>query len=98
MFIKYAQGFIVMPGGLGTLDELFEALTLIQTGKIKKFPILLVGKAFWGGMLDWIKAVLLEGNKISEEDLDLVQVVETKEEVIEQLEKFYKQEYFKPNF
>ncbi len=63
MFIKYSQGFVVMPGGLGTLDELFEALTLIQTEKIKKFPILLVGKEYWGGMFDWIKAVLLKEKK-----------------------------------
>lgn len=98
MFIKYSQGFVVMPGGMGTLDELFEALTLIQTQKIKKFPILLVGKSFWNGMLDWIKKVLLEENKIGTEDLDLIKVVDTKEEVVAQLEKFYKQEYFKPNF
>lgn len=98
MFIKYSQGFVVMPGGLGTLDELFEALTLIQTEKIKKFPILLVGKDYWGGLLKWIKALLLKEHKIDAEDLDLIHVVETKEEVIEQLESFYKKEYFKPNF
>jgi uncharacterized protein (TIGR00730 family) len=98
MFTKYSQGFVVMPRGLGTLDELFEALTLIQTEKIKKFPILLVGKEFWGGMLDWIKTVLLKENKIDPEDLDLIKVVETKEEVVDQLQNFYKQEYFKPNF
>lgn len=98
MFIKYSQGFVVMPGGLGTLDELFEALTLIQTEKIKKFPILLVGKEFWSGMLDWIKTVLIKEHKINSNDLDLIQVVETKEQVLEELEKFYKQEYFKPNF
>ena len=98
MFIKYSQGFVVMPGGLGTLDELFEALTLIQTEKIKKFPILLVGKEFWSGMLDWIKSVLIKEHKIDLHDLDLIQVVDTKEQVLEQLEKFYKQEYFKPNF
>jgi uncharacterized protein (TIGR00730 family) len=98
MFIKYSQGFVVMPGGLGTLDELFEALTLIQTEKIKKFPILLVGRQFWGGIIDWIKTVLLKEKKIDPNDMDLIQVVETKEEVIEQLKLFYKQEYFKPNF
>ena len=86
MFIKYSQGFVVMPGGLGTLDELFEALTLIQTEKIKRFPILLVGKEFWSGMVGWIKDVLLKDNKINPEDLDLVKVVDTKDEVIECLE------------
>ena len=98
MFIKYSQGFVVMPGGLGTLDELFEALTLIQTEKIKKFPILLVGKEYWSGLLDWIKVVLLKENKLDPDDLNLIHVVDSKEEVVEQLQKFYKQEYFKPNF
>ena len=98
MFIKYSQGFVVMPGGLGTLDELFEALTLIQTEKIKRFPILLVGKEFWSGMVGWIKDVLLKDNKINPEDLDLVKVVDTKDEVIECLEEFYKKEYCRPNF
>ncbi len=98
MFIKYSQGFVVMPGGLGTLDELFEALTLIQTEKIKKFPILLVGKEYWSGLLDWIKVVLLKENKLDPDDLNLIHVVESKEEVVEHLQKFYKQQYFKPNF
>ena len=98
VFIKYSQGFVVMPGGFGTLDELFEALTLIQTEKIKKFPILLVGKEYWSGLLDWIKVVLLKENKLDPDDLNLIHVVDSKEEVVEQLQKFYKQEYFKPNF
>ena len=98
MFIKYSQGFVVMPGGLGTLDELFEALTLIQTEKIKKFPILLVGNEYWSGLLDWIKSILLKEHKIDAYDLDLIQVVESKEEVVGELHKFYKQEYFRPNF
>ena len=98
VFIKYSQGFVVMPGGFGTLDELFEALTLIQTEKIKKFPILLVGKEYWSGLLDWIKVVLLKENKLDPDDLNLIHVVESKEEVVEQLQKFYKQQYFKPNF
>ncbi len=98
MFVKYSQGFVVMPGGLGTLDELFEALTLIQTEKIKKFPILLVGNEYWSGLLEWIKSVLLKEKKIDIDDLNLIQLVDTKEEVLEQLQKFYKQEYFKPNF
>ena len=98
MFIKYSQGFIVMPGGLGTLDELFEVLTLIQIEKMKKIPILLVGKEYWTGLLDWIKVVLLKENKLDPDDLNLIHVVESKEEVVEQLQKFYEQEYFKPNF
>ena len=98
VFMKYSQGFVVMPGGFGTLDELFEALTLIQTEKIKKFPIILVGKKFWGGLMDWINTFLLEEHKIDPDDLDLIRVVETKEEVLEHLERFYHKESFKPNF
>lgn len=98
MFIKYSQGFVVMPGGLGTLDELFEALTLIQTEKIKKFPILLVGNEYWSGLLEWIKSILLKEHKIDAHDFNLINVVESKEEVVGELHKFYKQEYFKPNF
>ena len=98
IFMKYSQGFVVMPGGFGTLDELFEALTLIQTEKIKIFPIILVGKKFWGGLMDWINTTLLEEHKIDPDDLDLIRVVETKEEVLEHLERFYHKESFKPNF
>ncbi|MBL6644281.1 MAG: TIGR00730 family Rossman fold protein [Flavobacteriaceae bacterium] len=98
IFMKYSQGFVVMPGGFGTLDELFEALTLIQTEKIKKFPIILVGKKFWGGLMDWINTLLLKEHKIDPDDLDLIRVVETKEEVLEHLERFYHKESFKPNF
>ena len=98
IFMKYSQGFVVMPGGFGTLDELFEALTLIQTEKIKKFPIILVGKKFWGGLMDWINTFLLEEHKIDPDDLDLIRVVETKKEVLEHLERFYHKESFKPNF
>ena len=78
MFIRYAQGFVVLPGGFGTLDELFEALTLIQTNKIGRFPIVLVGKSYWEGLVDWIKKSLLtEHSYIKEEDLDLFSVVAT---------------------
>ena len=99
MFVKYAQGFIVMPGGFGTLDELFEAITLIQTYKAEKFPIILVGSEFWSGLIDWMKKTLLEENKnISENDLDLFQVVDSKEEVIQILEKFHNNYNFSPNF
>ena len=91
MFVKYSQGFVVMPGGFGTLDELFEAMTLIQTHKIERFPIIMVGTEFWKGGLDWIKNVLLEkfGN-ISATDLDLFHLVDTEDEVINILEDFYK--------
>jgi hypothetical protein len=99
MFVKYAQGFIVLPGGVGTLDELFEAITLIQTQKIGKFPIVLVGKTYWEGLLDWIKETMLaiEGN-ISPEDLDLFNVVDTPEEAVEIVEEFYTKYTLKPNF
>ena len=99
MFVKYAQGFIVMPGGFGTLDELFEAITLIQTYKAEKFPIVLVGSEFWKGLIDWMKKTLLTENKnISENDLDLFQIADTKEEVIQILEKFHNNYNFSPNF
>ena len=99
MFVKYAQGFVVMPGGFGTLDELFEAITLIQTHKAEKFPIILVGTEFWNGMNDWIKKTLLKNNEnISDSDLDLFLTVDTKDEVIEILEKFHKDYVFTPNF
>ena len=96
-FIWYSHGFVVVPGW-GTFDELFEALTLIQTEKIKKFPILLVGKEYWSGLINWIKTILLKEHKIDAHDLDLINIVDSKEEVVEQLHIFYKQEYFKPNF
>ena len=99
MFVKYAQGFVVMPGGFGTLDELFEAITLIQTYKAEKFPIILVGSEFWNGLIDWMKKTLLAENKnISENDLDLFQIADTKEEVIQILEKVHNNYNFSPNF
>tara|TARA_B100001057_G_scaffold480862_1_gene554206 strand:- start:90 stop:776 length:687 start_codon:yes stop_codon:yes gene_type:complete len=99
MFVKYAQGFVVMPGGFGTMDEFFEAITLIQTYKAEKFPIILVGTDFWKGMVDWIKkTLLLENENISKEDLDLFHMVDTKKEVIEILEKFHNNYSFSPNF
>jgi hypothetical protein len=99
MFVKYAQGFIVLPGGVGTLDELFEAITLIQTGKIGRFPIVLVGRKYWEGLMDWIKATMLglEEN-VSPEDLDLFNIVETTDEAVERIEEFYKKYTLKPNF
>ena len=99
MFVKYAQGFIVLPGGVGTLDELFEAITLIQTEKIGKFPIILVGKSYWEGLFDWIKIKVLEQEKnISKEDLDLFEVVDQPNQAVEIIDKFYKKYTLTPNF
>jgi len=99
MFVKYAQGFIVLPGGVGTLDELFEAITLIQTQKIGKFPIVLVGKTYWEGLLVWIKEVMLaKEQNISIEDLDLINVVNTPVEAVDIINDFYKKYTLKPNF
>lgn len=99
MFVKYSQGFIVMPGGFGTLDEMFEALTLIQTKKIGRFPIVLVGKRYWGGLIDWIKDTLLhEENNINEEDLELFNVVETPTEAVKVIDDFYSKYLLSPNF
>ena len=99
MFMKYAQGFVVLPGGFGTLDELFEALTLIQTNKIGRFPIILVGKNYWSGMLTWVKNVLLdEEYNISPENLDLFIIVDTSDEAVKHIVDFYSKYLLKPNF
>ena len=98
MFVKYSQGFIVMPGGFGTLDELFEAITLIQTHKIGRFPIVLVGKAFWSGLLDWVKGTMLSYGNISPEDLDLINLVETPTEAVRVIDEFYSKYLLTPNF
>ncbi|WP_222984267.1 TIGR00730 family Rossman fold protein [Flagellimonas meishanensis] len=98
MFVKYSQGFVVMPGGFGTLDEFFEALTLIQTNKIHKFPIILVGTEFWKGLIDWIKNTLLEQGNISPKDLDLIKLVDTEDEVVNIIDDFYKKRNLSPNF
>ncbi|MDB4046870.1 TIGR00730 family Rossman fold protein [Flavobacteriaceae bacterium] len=98
MFVKYSQGFVVMPGGFGTLDELFEAITLIQTNKIEKFPIILVGRSFWAGLLDWVKNTLLENGNIYEKDLDLLQMADNEEEVVNHINAFYKGKSLSPNF
>ena len=99
MFIKYAQGFIVLPGGFGTLDELFEALTLIQTHKIGKFPIIMVGKSYWGGLMDWLRqTVQVTESNISPEDLDLLQVVDTAADAVQVIEDFYSRFVLSPNF
>lgn len=98
MFVKYSQGFIVMPGGFGTLDELFEAITLIQTNKIGRFPIVLVGKEYWGGLLDWVKNTMLTFGNISEKDLDLINLVETPTEAVAVIDEFYSKYLLSPNF
>ncbi|MFC6287921.1 TIGR00730 family Rossman fold protein [Nocardioides sp. GCM10027113] len=82
MFVKYSQGFIALPGGIGTLDELFEALTLVQTGKKTSFPIVLLGRDYWTGLIDWLRGTLLEHGKISPEDLDLITVTDDIDEAI----------------
>lgn len=98
MFIKYSQGFVAMPGGFGTMDELFESLTLIQTKKIAKFPIILVGTDYWGGLVDWIKETLIKGGYISADDINLFSLVDTPEEVVAIINKFYSKYSLKPNF
>lgn len=99
MFMKYAQGFIVLPGGFGTFDELFEAITLIQTRKIGKFPIILVGTKYWSGLIKWIKEEMLEEEKnISPADMDLFTVVETPDEAVNNIVKFYSRYLLTPNF
>lgn len=99
MFVKYSQGFIVLPGGFGTLDEFFEALTLIQTLKIGKFPIVLVGSEYWGGLIDWIKKTVLEKERnISASDLNLFKVVDTADDAVKIIVDFYTRYTLKPNF
>lgn len=99
MFIKYAQGFIVLPGGFGTMDELFEALTLIQTRKIGKFPIVLVGSSYWQGLIDWLKSTMHDVERnINLDDLDLMKIVDTADEAVEHIEEFYSKYVLSPNF
>ena len=98
IFVKYSQGFIVMPGGFGTLDELFEAITLIQTNKIGRFPIVLVGRDFWGGLFEWIRKTMLSHGNINPEDLDLVNLVETPTEAVRVIDEFYSKYLLSPNF
>jgi uncharacterized protein (TIGR00730 family) len=99
MFVKYSQGFVVMPGGFGTLDEMFEAITLIQTKKIGKFPIILVGSSYWSGLMDWVKTVMIEEHKNANlDDLNLIKIVDTEDEVVAELDRFYKKYNLSPNF
>ncbi len=88
MFVKYAAAYVVLPGGFGTLDELFEVTTLIQTRRVKPFPIILVGGEFWSGMIQWIKNQLLNNQKISPKDIDLLQIIDEPEEIVETVKKF----------
>jgi uncharacterized protein (TIGR00730 family) len=83
MFVKYADGFVILPGGFGTLDELFEALTLIQTGKVRHFPIVLVGRAYWAGLIDWIRGTLLANGAIADGDIDLFSLTDDPDEVVD---------------
>jgi uncharacterized protein (TIGR00730 family) len=99
IFLKYSQGFIAMPGGFGTLDELFEAITLIQTNKVAHFPIVLVGKKYWEGMMTWVKDTMLnEEHNISEKDLDLFKIVDTADDAVALIVEFYSKYLLKPNF
>lgn len=98
MFVKYAQGFVVLPGGFGTLDELFEAITLIQTKKIGKFPIVLVRKSYWEGLISWIEQTMLTEKNISLNDMSIFKVVDTAEEAVKFINEFYSKYMLKPNF
>ncbi len=95
MFVKYAHAFVAFPGGFGTMDEVFEMLTLIQTDKIRKFPVILYGKEFWDPVMDWIKKSLLGTEKISPEDIDLIEIVDSIEETIRIIHDFHGKEYLK---
>lgn len=98
MFMRYSQGYIVLPGGFGTMDELFEAITLIQTHKLVNFPIVMINKEYWGGLVAWIKDTMLKEKMISEEDQELFHIVDTVEEAVAVIEDFYKKYQLKPNF
>jgi uncharacterized protein (TIGR00730 family) len=98
IFVKYSQGFVVVPGGFGTMDEMFEALTLIQTKKINNRPVVLIGSEYWQGLIDWIKNVMLKEGNISEPDLDLFKIVDTEEEAIKYIDDFFKTHALTPNF
>lgn len=98
MFVKYAHGFVVLPGGFGTLDEFFEAVTLIQTGKTKPFPVVLMGKSYWSGLLDWIKTTMLSAGTISEADLSLFSVTDDPAEAAKTIAEFYEKNVVLTNF
>jgi uncharacterized protein (TIGR00730 family) len=96
MFVRFASAYVVMPGGFGTLDELMEALTLIQTGKARKIPLILVGSAFWGGMIDWFKERLVGEGMVDPEDMNLIQLIDEPEKVVEAIFKHYEARPFGP--
>lgn len=99
IFLKYSQGFIGMPGGMGTMDELFEALTLVQTHKIASFPVVLVGKDYWTGLIKWMRESMLEKElNINPDDLDLFAIVDTADEAVKHIVDFYSKYLLKPNF
>jgi uncharacterized protein (TIGR00730 family) len=99
MFTKYSQGFVMMPGGFGTMDEFFEVATLIQTGKMSPVPLILVGSQYWGGLIDWMQETMLQkSNNISAPDLELLKIVDTPEEVVEHVLQFYTKHPLQPNF
>jgi uncharacterized protein (TIGR00730 family) len=98
MFVKYAQGFVVLPGGFGTMDELFEALTLIQTHKTARFPVVLMGREFWGGMVDWLKNVMLTAGNIADPDLALFTMTDDPNEAVGFIEQFSNEVGVGPNF
>lgn len=99
MFVRYAQAFVVMPGGFGTLDELFEAITLIQTNKIEKFPVILYGSDFWSGCIDWIREIVCKKfNNINSNEMLLFELVDSKEQIVNILKKFYNNKKYAPNF
>ena len=99
IFLKYSQGFIALPGGFGTLDELFEALTLVQTTKIGEFPIVLVGKKYWEGLLNWVKSTMMEEeHNVNEADLQRLHIVDTADEAVAVITQFYSKYLLKPNF
>ena len=88
MFVKYAMAYVILPGGFGTMDECFEALTLIQTKRIKPFPVILMGSEFWKGLVDWLRETMLRDHKISPEDLDLFQIIDDPDEVVRHIQKY----------
>ena len=89
MFVKYAKAFVIFPGGFGTMDEFFESITLIQTKRIKKFPVVLVGKEYWSGLVDWMKKSMVRKDRIDREDMEIFTIVDTASEVLEVIENFY---------
>lgn len=99
IFLKYSQGFIGMPGGFGTMDELFESLTLVQTHKIAQFPVVLVGRSYWTGLIDWLKTTMLETeHNINPSDLELFEIVDTADDAVKYIIDFYSRYLLKPNF